>query len=83
MEAVDSLYINIKGDSFKSPLLDEESVKYSKEATIKKLCEILNVSYIQALEIDITFARRQLYADHVSKAYELGRHQYNAMKNKR
>lgn len=67
--------MGIKGDTFKDTLLAKKADKIGKEIAIRELCRTLNCSVSELFKEDYEFSFRQLYALHVTKAYDLKRSQ--------
>jgi len=49
-----------------------------KDLTTQLFCDILNTSYDKVYEMNLTVARRHLYAYHVQMAYKLRKEQLRA-----
>ncbi len=67
---VKSLYAGVKESPVPDPHLSAVIRKTGKEATIQKLCELLNAKMDTVLTMDLTTARRHLLAYHSRLAFE-------------
>lgn len=76
--AINNLYAQIKGDEVEDHNLKEKANKVGKDLTAQLLCDILKVSILDLMDINLTFVRRQLYSYHVQQAYKLRKEQLRA-----
>jgi hypothetical protein len=68
---INELYFQIKKDQKENPNIVEKLRKVGKDLTAQKLCSILNFNINEVMEMDLSLARRHLYASHVENANQI------------
>lgn len=82
-ENINALYLGIKSDNVEVAHLKDQVSKAGKDLTVQLLCKMLNITYEGAMDLNLSFARKQIYSHHVQKAHELKRAELLALQQKK